>query len=249
VLEQLVHPLTLTLALLGLAALALLFRRRRAGFALVVLAFAWSWLLATPAVSDWLRGSLEQRFTPAAAQDMPRAEAIVVLGGGVSPTAPPRVEPNLNYAADRLWYGAQLYRAGKAPLVIVTGGNPYAVANGSAAQAQAGLLTQWGVPPGAIVARDSLTTYTDALVVQQVMQQRGLERILLVTSALHMPRAFATFDAAGIDAYTAPTDFEVVDVPSVGQYAWLPDNNAFWGSGRALHEYVGMLYYRLRGWM
>jgi len=103
------------------------------------------------------------------------------------------------------------------------------------------------VVPGAavIAAGDTTTTYEDARAVEAILGERDLDRVLLVTSALHMPRALATFQAAGIATFPAPTDFEVTDVPQTGTYAWLPDNDAFWAAGRAFHEYIGFAWYRL----
>lgn len=244
--EQLVHPLSGTLALLLVAIIVLALGRRRTGLAVVVVAFVLGWIAATPAFSDWLRVSLERIHQPMAVERMPGADAIVVLGGGVDPAAAPRVYPDLGYAADRVWYAARLYAAGKAPLIITTGARPYPDEGPTAAEAAAEILGTLGVARDVIVSPgESTTTYTDAQVVAGVLDERGLERILLVTSALHMPRAMATFQAAGIAAFPAPTDFEVTEVPYAGEYRWLPDNDAFWATGRALHEYVGMAWYRV----
>lgn len=245
--RQLVHPVTGTLVLLVAAAAALLWHRRRLGLAFVVAAFAWTYLLATPVVADALLGRLEARFPPSPVDRIPAADAIVVLGGGgVTPEAEPRLGPDLGDAVDRVWFGARLYRAGKAPLVITTGARPFADTGPTAAQAQAAVLGELGVPADAIVtAGDSTSTYTDALEVDAILDERGLDRILLVTSALHMPRALKTFQAAGIATFPAPTDHEVTDADARGEYAWLPSAHAFWATSRAVHEYVGIAFYRL----
>lgn len=244
--SQLVHPLTGTLLLLLATIVALALHWRRAGLALAGVAFVSTWLVATPAFSHWLRLSLERAHQPLAVEQLPAAEAIVVLGSGVQPAVRPRAYPNLRYAADRVWHGARLYAAGKAPLIITTGSRPYHDEGPTAADAAAEILGTLGVPADAIVAPGhSVSTYTDALIVRKILAERGLERVLLVTSALHMPRALATFQNAGIAVFPAATDFEVADVPYAGAHAWLPDNDAFWGTGRALYEYVGIAWYRL----
>jgi uncharacterized SAM-binding protein YcdF (DUF218 family) len=248
ILAQLVHPVTLTLAALGVAMILLGRHRRRAALTVLVLALIWTWGIATPAAARWLRGSLEARFDPALPSERPTAAAIVVLGGGIAPQAPPRAGANLTAAGDRLWYGAQLYRADKAPRVITTGANPYPGHGPTAAEAGAERLAALGVPRARITGVSSTNTHTDALGVSRVLS-RGGEPVLLVTSAFHMPRALATFRAAGIAAVPAPTDFLVTSAAPAGAYRWLPSGEAFYESGQAMHEYVGLLYYRLRGWL
>lgn len=249
-LQQLAHPLTLTLALLALAILLLFVQRRRTAIVILLIALAGTWLVATPFVAQRLMYSLERHYPPTTIDRIPAADAIVVLGGGISPQAPPRIDPDLNHAADRIWFGAQLYAAGKAPVVITTGMRPYSDQGQTAAAAGAELLQAFGVPAEAIIAPGrSLRTYTDAAIVSDIVEREGLGRVLLVTSAAHMPRAIATFRSAQVRAFPAPTDFEVVESPQARTHPWLPDNEAFWQSGRALREYVGMAWYRWKGWI
>ncbi len=249
-LSQLANPLTATLALLAIAVVLLLFRGSRAALVVLLVALAWTWTLATPFAAQALARSLEARFEPRDADDLPPVDAIVVLGGGVSPQATPRPGHNLLQGADRIWFGAELYRAGKAPLVIVTGARPFLDAGPTAAAAAGDVLQRLGVPGEAVVAPGrSRRTFTDAQVVHARLEKRDLTSVLLVTSAMHMPRALATFRRAGIEAFPAPTDYEVTHARGVDEYAWLPDAAAFWQSGRALHEYVGLLWYRWQGWI
>ncbi|WP_070990165.1 YdcF family protein [Halofilum ochraceum] len=249
-LQHLAHPLTLTLALLALAIVLLFFRRRWTAIFLLLIALVGTWLLATPFVAQKLMYSLERQYKPTAIDRIPDADAIVVLGGGVSPQAPPRIGPNLGHGADRIWFGAQLYAAGKAPLIITTGMRPYTDQGQTAAAAGAEVLQAFGVPADAIIAPGrSLRTYTDAQIVGEIVEREELGRVLLITSALHMPRAMATFRSAQVRAFPAPTDFEVVESPEAGTHPWLPGSEAFWQTSRALHEYVGMAWYRWKGWI
>ena len=71
-------------------------------------------------VSNWLAQSLEWQNIPKT--ELPTADAIVVLGGGIRSQAYPRPDVDFSEAGDRVWYGASLYRAGKAPKIIVSGG-------------------------------------------------------------------------------------------------------------------------------
>lgn len=249
-LVQLVDPLTVTLGLLLLALLLFATGRRRIAGAGFLLTLAWTWVLATPLAAGALTRSLEQRFPPVELAALPEADAIVVLGGGVAPPATPRQEPDLNHAADRIHYGARLYRGDKAPLVIVTGERPYPDSGPTAADAQAGILRDLGVPADAIIAPGRSTrTATDARIVREVMTEFGLDDVLLVTSALHMPRALDTFQAAGIAAFPAPTDHQYTTVPRTGTIGWLPSSEALVRSSRVFHECAGRWFYRLKGWL
>jgi len=250
-LQSWIYPLPVALVLVVVGSLLLWRGRRLTGSLLVAVAVVGLYLLSTPAVSGRLVASLENRFGPGTVAEMPRADAIVVLGGGVLPPANPRSGPDLTHAADRVWYAAALHRAGKAPLVIATGARPYIDDGPSAAEATRDLLVRLGVPRGAVVLRsDSTSTREDAVAVRNELARRGgVQELLLVTSALHMPRALTTFRALGLQAWPAPTDRQVVEPAVRDQWSWLPDHAAFARANRAWHEYVGMAYYRMRGWM
>jgi uncharacterized SAM-binding protein YcdF (DUF218 family) len=85
------------------------------------------------------------------------------------------------------------------------------------------------------------------------MRDRGIKRVLLVTSAMHMPRAHGAFRRLGVDAVPATTDIRVVEVPDKFAQPWfmrfLPSAAALSDSTGAIHEYLGYVYYRLRGWV
>jgi uncharacterized SAM-binding protein YcdF (DUF218 family) len=249
ILTQLAYPLGLSLFFSLLA--GLLFwrsRRRPAGlcllFSLLVL-----WVPSLPAVSDHLRASLERRYPPVPIEDVPKADVIVVLGGAVEAVIPPRLGIDLGAAADRVLYAAQLYGAGKAQLIIACGGHlPWMKESSAEAPAMAELLRAWGVPNEAILLEtESRNTYENALHSKRLLQTNGLKQVLLVTSALHMPRALALFRASGIDAVPAPTDFEVVDRGHRTLMSWLPDADALEGSTRAIKEYLGLGVYWIQG--
>jgi len=250
VLTRLVLPLDLTLLLLLVAAACVAIGRRRAAGALLLLAIAMLWAFSAPAVADRLRGSLERVHPPLPIEATPRADAIVVLGGGVGPARPPRLVPDLGASADRVLHAARLYRAGKAPLVIASGGRPPWAGAGTEAEAMGLLLREWGVPERALLLEDtSRNTRENALAVREALGDRADRRVLLVTSALHMPRAMAVLRSAGVRAVPAPADIEITDGPSSPVLQWLPDARALEGSTRALHERLGILVYRARGWI
>jgi uncharacterized SAM-binding protein YcdF (DUF218 family) len=207
-------------------------------------------------VSFALVRSLEEIHVPTAPP--PRADAIVVLGGATEPAFPPR--PNVHVIdGDRLVYAAILYRAHKAPFVIVSGGSGLWRSGDPAESAGMSTLIQlMGVPASAIIQEAaSANTYQEAANVRKLLKVYHLQRILLVTSAVHMPRAFRTFRHQGIDAVAAPTDFLVTnhDVEvSLDTFqelilSLMPDVDNLRATTEVLKEYIGLMYYRARGWL
>jgi uncharacterized SAM-binding protein YcdF (DUF218 family) len=250
ILTQWAMPLGLGGMLILIGALALAWRRGRLGAGLSLAGLFWIWLWALPVVSEWVRWSLEGRYAPLAIASLPSADAIVVLGGAVRGVVAPRLFPDLNAAADRVWHGARLFHAGKAPLVVLSGGRlPWAKAEGPEADAMARFLMDLGVPEDRVLLESrSGTTYENALETRRLLATRGIKRVLLVTSALHMRRAAATFRAAGVDVVPAPTDYEVDADPERTLLDFIPAAEALADSSRALKEYLGLLAYRWRGW-
>lgn len=242
ILSQLAYPLLASL-LLAVGAGVLLWRgSRRFGALLFAVALGWLWLWSTPAFSDWLRATLEQRYPPAPLEQIPTADAIVVLGGAMEAAAPPRrLDPNLNAAADRIWYAARLYRAGKAPLILVSGGQfPWSDLEQPEAPVMAELLQEFGVPTAAILQEPgSRTTRENRDYSWPILRTLGIQRILLVTSALHMPRALALFRTTDLEVIPAPTDFEISARRNAHPLRWLPDAQALADSTRAFKEYLG----------
>lgn len=252
-----IYPLGLASALL---ILGLVFSsRRKLQTACMALALVLLWVGGNPWVSASLMRSLEWRYLPPT--PAPAAEAIVVLGGGTDPAEFPRSTTEINGSGDRVLYGVQLYREGKAPLVLLSGGSiTFLGEHPSAPAEQMAEIMQWaGVPESALVLQSrSQNTYEDVLYCSQILRERGIERILLVTSAFHMPRSVALFEHQGFKVIPAPTDYKVTeqgwknlfsgDLPSK-LVSFLPNVNDMAQTTLALKEYIGMAVYRLRGWM
>jgi uncharacterized SAM-binding protein YcdF (DUF218 family) len=237
-----ISPLGTSL-LLGLAGLALAAAasaaRRRTGLLLIAGALAWLSIWSLPMASEGLRGWLEDAAGPRAVEALAPAQAIVVLGGSIrGPRPPQRLYPDLGASADRLWHAARLHRGGKAPLLVLSGGTRH---EGEVPEAEAmrQFLVELGVPAGAMALEPaSVTTAENAAFSARLLRQRGIQQVLLVTSALHMRRASALFEREGIRVIPAPTDHEVVDRPFRLRDV-VPDAEALEGSGRAIKEIVG----------
>jgi uncharacterized SAM-binding protein YcdF (DUF218 family) len=247
---RLVSPLGVTLALaaLGLALLAV--RRTRLAAVLVASAGLVLWSFATPAVSDRLAAALERHAPPTPLDTLPHADAILVLGGAMKPALPPREFPEVGDSADRVLHAARLFHAGKAPVVVASGGRlPWQTRGASEAASTSVLLESLGVPRAAIVLEDaSADTHQNCVRSRELLARLEVRTVLLVTSAIHMRRALATCRSAGLDATPAPTDYWVDD-QDLSALDFTPSIEALLVSHLAVHEMLGIAGYRMRGWL
>lgn len=235
---------------LGLAAAVLAFRKgARAAGSVALLAALVLYLASSPIVSTCLLRSLEDRYPPP--RNSPPAAAIVLLGGGMVPLIAPRIHPETGHAGDRVIHAARLWHAGHAPVVVATGG--YIEFLTDAPGTEAGLYAQvltalFGLPDSAVIAMGrSRTTHEDAMFTAELFDEKGVDKnILLVTSATHMRRAEALFRKAGFTVHPAPTDYRG-EVTAFKWFDLLPKADALLNTTVALHEYLGLLAYRLAG--
>lgn len=236
----LISPLGTSLVL-ALSALLFGWRRcHRAALAAGLLACAWLVLWSLPAVSLQLRSTLEADYPPVPVAKLPEASAIVVLGGGLRPPGRDGSVLDLQAGVDRVHEAARLYHAGRAPLVVLSGGSDKSISVMSEAAAMAGVLRELGVPESVLLLEErSRNTRENARFTADMLAERDIRDILLVTSALHMPRAKSLFEAQGMTVVAAATDHETR--LQSGALDWLPDAMALDGSGRAMKELVARM--------
>ncbi len=252
-----VYPLTW---IIGLSGMVLLFAwlpffpiRQRwlrvSSIALVTLLL----ILTSPLVAHILVAALEGEHFPS---DLPRPIAngtIVVLGGGLRDAGSLRPSIELTEESMRQTAcGADLYRQGIAPSLLVTGGDARVFGSGPA---EAAIMKEWaarlGVPSKSIITEDQArTTYENAVRTKHLLGNRTT--IVLVTSATHMPRASALFRAQGFDVIPSPCGFhernrvtEGWDTLSI--FDVLPATWAFREISEAIEELAGIAVYRLAG--
>jgi uncharacterized SAM-binding protein YcdF (DUF218 family) len=223
----------------------------------IALALTILFLTSNAWTTNWLAQSLEWQNIPQT--ELPTVDAIAILGGGTRSATYPRPDVDLTDAGDRVWYGANLYRAGKAPKIIVSGGRIDWKGSGSPeSEDLTNSLVRMGVPPADIIPdANSFNTHDNAVNIQKILTARGFKRILLVTSALHMPRSLAIFRKLGIEAIAAPTDYRIsqteIDQPNrqieSTILSFIPDEDYFSLTTQVIREYIGILVYKLRGWL
>lgn len=248
-----VYPAGLTCVLLAVA-IACFWKRPKLSAKLVGIALGVLLFSSNGWVAKTLVQSLESQHLPL--QPVPKAEAIVVLGGSIRPPIAPRVWPEVLESGDRVLYGARLYREGYAPKVILSGGRiSWSGKSAGEAQDMETLMTFMGVPKTAfLLDSTSLNTYQNAVNVKAILTQENIKGpVLLVTSAIHMPRSIAIFKKQGINAIAAPTDYLFDNTPvAPGLLDFIlrlfPDSEALFQTTQALKEYIGLWIYRLQGW-
>jgi uncharacterized SAM-binding protein YcdF (DUF218 family) len=217
---------------------------RRLGLLIVVLAIAQTLVMAFPPVADALLEPLQDKARAAAA-DAPACcyDAIVVLGGGVTPAVPPYLtDPDLADAADRVWYGARLYHRGVAGRIIVSGGSLSPLKAGPAtteAEAMRRFLVDLGVPPEAVISEgNSVNTIEN---IRNVRAMVGEDRVALVTSAYHMPRALKIARQNDLNVGAFPTDWRLPPEARPSWENWVPSIAAMDWSSISLREHVALL--------
>ncbi len=216
------------------------------------LALASAVLLAVFGLSpaaNWVAFPLEQRFPAWDAAGAVPAGA-VVLGGGVDASFYRRgVQSLLNGAAERVTSVVALSRRYPAMKIVLAGGNARLLPNDEPTEAEmmAAVLTDLGVPRAQLILEErSRTTAENAEFAKAIAAERPGERWLLVTSALHMPRAVAAFRQVGFAVEPYPVDFRTRGPGDLRR----PFRSAAEGlklTDLAVHEWLGLLGYRLTG--
>ena len=231
----------LTLVVAGLVFLAL--GRRRGGMWLVLAGTLWLWIFSTGFAYAVLGGRLERMYPPQRVEDLPEADAVVVLGGGVGADTNSLVYAELFMGADRVLHAARIVKAGKAPVVIASGEGER--------EASLPLLKEFGVPEEAIlIENESRNTEENARYVAKMLADRpGRRRVLLVTSSWHMRRALLMFrrHAGDVEVVPAPIDYEGIMAAeeSTLPKSLLPSADMLMKNSFMLKEYVGYWGYRL----
>ncbi len=160
------------------------------------------------------------------------ADAIVVLGAGIVGPC----EPNL-HAVRRAMLAVRLWRAGRAPIVVFTGGAPDGLPC-AVSEVMANLAVELGLPRDAVVLETvSRNTHENAVASRPVLQALGARRLLIVTDRLHMNRATGVFAHEGF----------AIERAGVPVYAGHVDNVSMLASG--VREYAALALYRARGWI
>ena len=190
--------------------------------------------------------NLESEYPYQPMSAVPKADAVLVLSGMLG-----GFKSEYGYVTewgdpDRFFVGVQLVQSGKADRLIFTRGQmPW-----SDSPPEGELLKQKAIEMGSASDQILLTslvsnTSEESFAVKTVMEQNGLNKIILVTSGFHLPRAKLLFDEVGIKTYPYPTDFKAANT-GLNWLDFVPSADAFSNTSNGIREYIGRLYYWLK---
>lgn len=258
-LDAILHSLTALLEPLGLLWLALLLtlfvalRRRKFGVALpALLAAGFMFLIGATRLPEKLLTPLERPYLITNLDVVPAADAVVILGGGMRFSQYEVAGVGLNEAADRFVMGLELMRRGKAGNLVLGGATR--TLNGREIN-EPELVRNWFASWGLVrepmfCLKDCKTTHDEALRTAALVKAKHWRRVLLVTSAAHMRRAAAVFQTAGVPVVCVACDYQTrVSVGAEDRYNPIPQTSGFIQMDIYLHEEIGWLIYRYRGWI
>jgi uncharacterized SAM-binding protein YcdF (DUF218 family) len=242
--QSLILPPGLLIVAVAVAAVLAALGLRRSAIAVVCTVSGLVAILGIGPVADLLLRPLETRYPPLRLTDVAglEADAIVLLGGGVVAASPAAEGRDVlsRASTQRALYAAALQKRLGFP-IITTGGRVVPDLRVDAeSTVQRRFLEELGVKAALIKEEnESRTTWENALRVRDLYHPR---RVVLVTSAIHMPRAVACFERLGVQVVPAPVDY--LYAGSHAFLSWLPSGGSLSNSLDALREYLGIAGYR-----
>ena len=254
--SQFIMPLAVSLELMLLGLLLLYFtRKQKTAKALMSIGLLLLIAMSFNPVSGRLVRPLETRYPPlvvdAGARTNPASNLhsvkwIVVLGGGHSTDLRiPAISRLSSASLARVAEGIRLYHELPGNKLLLSGGKVFHPTSDADSMAQ--VAEKLGVKKDDIVLEEeSRDTEDEARFIHSLVKSN---RFILVTSAYHMPRAMALFRRDGMNPIAAPTDYSGNEDNPEGAniYSFFPDPNSLVNASVAVHEYIGILWAKLRG--
>jgi len=228
ILEMFLLPSVFVLVLI-LIGIILIFRKKRGklGKILIILGILLYYLFSITPVADSIISPLEKQYQPVQKEELNKADKIVLLLGGK--------ESDVLRASEVL----RLYNLQSA--IIISGRDPLSPKIEEAKEVKE-FLTERGISAENIILEDkSRNTFESAKNIKEILDD---EPFFLVTSAYHLPRAIETFQKARTNPIPAPADFKIEKNYDILDF--FPDAQNLRNSDIALHEYFGILWYRLK---
>lgn len=223
---------------------ALIKKNRMASYFAFALA-AGLWISSIPPVANLFVDRVESDYTFASYED---ADVIIMLGGGIyshSPDFTGKGSPS-PASMERMVTAARLQRKLDIP-IIISGGKIYESSESSISIIANRFLIDLGVPPEAIIKENrSRDTYENALYCKTICEEKGFIKPILVTSGNHMKRSIISFDKVGLEVIPFPCGAILYKNLNYSWTSYLPSASALETTSSALHEKIGLLYYRIR---
>jgi len=252
-LVTLLNPVGLTLVFLFCGLLfMLIWRKTKLSAIFFIGGFAVLLASSLPVTAHYLMRGLEGRYAPQ--NEYGPASAVVLLGGFTKGKAPPRQYVETTMDANRAFGAMRMWRQGLVSKIVLTGGLLEWTTNEAVPEAKSmfELLNEhFGVDSTDVILESmAQNTRDNARYTREALTAAGLGLdIILVTSAYHMPRSVAVFEKAGFTVTPAPIGFFSDKEFGRNPLMWLPSAMALFESSVAMREYLGLLVYKLAGWI
>ncbi len=192
------------------------------------------YFLSIEPVKDFLLRPLETKYSRPSNVN---GDVIVVLGGGSYNTGI-LIEDSIK----RVLAGFVLHKKLNVP-IILSGGS--AISNLPESESMKEVLTELGIDKKYIFTDvNSRDTFDNAIFTKKLCEKYNFKKVILVTSAYHMPRAVYTFKKAGLDVIPYPTDFKMDKRYTI--YSYFPKMNVLQDSTKAIREYIGLTFYYIK---
>lgn len=241
ILPYLAYPITFIIIFLIWGSIS---RKRMPILAALILLLVTS----SPIISTGMVQYLERAELRKSPTDIHDADAIVVLSGMIGPI---QGSHGLMYEwvdPDRFFGGIELMKADKAKKIIFTGGKmPWQSEEiKPEGEVLSKFASEFGIPSSQItLTKNVQNTKDEALAVKEILINSKNPKIILVTSAFHMPRSKKLFENEGIEVQTYPVDYKV-GIYELTPMSFLPSADAFQNFQFAWRELIGRLYYSFK---
>lgn len=239
VLSIILSPLFLVLTLI---IFGIYFRSKKISFiGIIILIF-----FSLPVVSNNLISLLEQDYSYKDISSIEQADAIVVLGGIVLPNNKKnKISYEFRDTVDRIIAGINLHKENKAPFLILTRGQIPWVIGKPEGEVLKDFAIRFGILAKDIILTENVqNTEHEAKAIKKIFKDKN-KKIILVTSAFHMPRALKVFNAFEINTIPFPVDFK--HLPNkLSIIHFLPTASSFNDSSFVAREMLGRFYYSIK---
>lgn len=215
---------------------------------IILLFFFSNQFLANVTMTIW-----EENMKPF--DDMPQYNVGILLTGVTNLNKTTFDRTLFNKGADRATHTLQLFKLGKIKQILISGGQGLHPANpNTEAELLRDFLVLAGVPDTAIIIENQAkNTYQNAQFSKAILLEKGFdlekEQYLLITSAFHMRRALGCFEKAGIKSNSFPVDYYSEDIRFNLQKLLYPDPYAIYLWHKLFKEWIGILIYKLVGYI
>lgn len=190
-------------------------------------------------ISQYLLLSLERPYQKQRTYELEPFDAIVVLGGGTDEARNGFAESG--ESGDRVVVAARAYHAGLTKKIICTGDRIELISKDKMSPAEEAfeILVGLGVPDQHVHRLGGVNTIAEMKNLKKILDPN--QRIGLITSAWHMPRAIRLSKTQGLDFVPLPADFRTDNPITLSPFELIPDANDSADIQIAVKEYLAKL--------